>query len=243
MDQVTQILVDALRQGAEGEEVRLYRAGKLPGLFPSRGSLYTEIASQAVGDGLIEIVRTETKGKTTTEWAKVTPRGMAFLVEQESPVRAIEELSALLRLNHEGIPAWLQEMRGRLTDMERRFTEEVQAMARRLETLAQRVTQALKRGEKVPEGAAGALPWGDDALAYLEERARAGHGGRCPLPELFAALRRKNDELTVRDFHSGLRRLHDRGLVRLLPCDGPEGPPEPEYALLDGAAVYYFAAR
>jgi len=28
-----------------------------------------------------------------------------------------------------------------------------------------------------------------------------------------------------------------------LPHDEPEGPPEPEYALLDGPAVYWYAAR
>ena len=27
------------------------------------------------------------------------------------------------------------------------------------------------------------------------------------------------------------------------PFEGAEGPPEPEYALLDGATMYYFAAR
>ena len=47
----------------------------------------------------------------------------------------------------------------------------------------------------------------------------------------------------MKDFHVGLRRLHDRGVLRLLPFEGPDGPPEPEYALLDGPAMYYFAAR
>src|SRR5436309_3448963 len=116
MDKVTAILLEALRQGAAaGGEQRLYRSGKLPGLFAGRTTVHSELASQAVRDGLLEVVRTETKGK--------------------------------------------------------------------------------------------------------------------------------EESLTVKDFHVGLRRLHDRGALRLLPFEGPEGPPEPEYALLDGAAMYYFAAR
>jgi hypothetical protein len=60
---------------------------------------------------------------------------------------------------------------------------------------------------------------------------------------LFAAVKDREEGLTVRDFHTGLRRLHDRGVLRLLPFEGAGGPPEPEYALLDGADMYYFAAR
>ena len=59
------------------------------------------------------------------------------------------------------------------------------------------------------------------------------------LPELFSHLREKEAALTIREFHSGLRMLHDRGLVKLSPAESPD---QPEYALLDGADMYYFAA-
>jgi hypothetical protein len=68
-------------------------------------------------------------------------------------------------------------------------------------------------------------------------------GQRCALPELFNHLSSREDDLTIRDFHTGLRRLHDRGLLRLFPADENNGPAEPEYALLDGANVFYFAAK
>jgi hypothetical protein len=62
MDKATAILLEALRQGAAASgEQRLYRSGKLPGLFAGRTSLHSEIASQAVRDGLLEMVRTEAK--------------------------------------------------------------------------------------------------------------------------------------------------------------------------------------
>src|SRR5262245_19779506 len=111
MDKVTELLIDALRQGAEGGEQRLYRAGKLPGLFSGRNSLNAELAAQATHDGYIELVRTETKGKATVEWVKVTPKGIAFLLEQESPVKPMEELKAALDLNVAGLPQWLAQVK------------------------------------------------------------------------------------------------------------------------------------
>jgi hypothetical protein len=248
MDKVTQILLAALRQGAEAAgEQRLYRSGKLPGLFSGRTSLNAEIASQAVRDGLLEVTRTETKGKTAIEWVKVTQRGTAYLLDHESPLRAMEELQAVLQANKEGMPAWIAQMRDNLDTLTQSFTEAVAAMSRRLDALAERLTESLKRADKLgpqlPEGSATALPWAHDAVGYLDKRQASGLGEKCSLSELFAAVNTKEAGLTVRDFHVGLRRLHDRGVLRLLPFDGPEGPPEPEYALLDGASMYYFAAR
>jgi hypothetical protein len=79
-----------------------------------------------------------------------------------------------------------------------------------------------------------------DALAYLDRRS----AGNCPLPELFAAMRERHAELSLTEFQGGLRRLHDRRVLRLLPLEAPAVEmPEPEHALLDGAAVYYYAVR
>lgn len=246
MDKVKQSLLEAMRQGADGNEQRLYRSGKLAGLFGGRSSLNAEIAAQATRDGLIELARTETRGKTVTEWVKVTAKGIEFLVQNESPLKALEELHALLKQSRDGLPAWFAELQGRLNEWNTRLLEEFQATTRKLDRLGQQVVEALQRAERMgpalPEGAAGTLPWSNEAVLYLGQRQQAGIGERCPLPELFGVVRKKEPELTVRDFHSGLRRLHDRGVIRLLPFEGPEGPPEPEYALLDGAEMYYYAA-
>jgi len=141
----------------------------------------------------------------------------------------------------------LAEMRRSLDTLTQKFLEEVAAVSRRLDALAAHVAEGLKRADKlgapIPAGTAAALPWAHDAVGYLERRQASGLPERCALSELFAAVKGKEESLTVKDFHVGLRRLHDRGALRLLPFEGPEGPPEPEYALLDGAAMYYFAAR
>jgi hypothetical protein len=119
-------------------------------------------------------------------------------------------------------------------------------LRQRLDGLVARDQEALKRADKFgpppAPGTAGAIPWANDAVEYLERRQSSGLSGVCTLPELFSYIRGKEPELTLSGFHIGIRRLHDRGAVRLLPHEDPEGPPEPEYALLDGPAVYWYAA-
>ena len=247
MDRAKQILIDALRGGVDCAEVRLYRAGKIPGLFNGKTAVNAELARQAVADGLIEILRAEVKGKAPVEFVRVTPKGVEFVLSADSPIRALEELKATLEINQAGLPAWLADLRTQVDDIGRRFLDEVEGLNQRFDAMAARVSEALRRVEKfgppVPEGAAGSLPWAHDAIEYLDQRDNSGMGERCALPELFGHLAAREEELTIRDFHTGLRRLHDRGLVRLFPADRDAGPAEPEYALLDGASVYYFAAK
>jgi len=88
-----------------------------------------------------------------------------------------------------------------------------------------------------------AHPWAIDVLNYLDRRRNGGAPGGCPLPELFAAVVRQHPALSVSAFHEGLRRLHDRRALRLQPAASLADLPQPEYALLDGAAVLYYAAR
>ncbi len=69
MERTTQILVEALHQAlARGDEQRLYKSGKLEGLFPRRTGAAGDAAALALRDGLLEPLRTETKGKTTIRY-------------------------------------------------------------------------------------------------------------------------------------------------------------------------------
>lgn len=248
MDKAKGLMLEALRAGAAaGQEQRLYRSGKLPGLFAARTSLHIDAAGQAVKAGFLEIIRTELRGKTPVEYAKVTAQGMEYLLAQDSPVRALDELKGMLETQQDGLPRWLAEFNQRLEEMKLRFTSEIEALGTRLKQLTDRAAEAMRRVDKsgppLPEGAAGNIPWAHDAATYLDQRRNGGLDEKCPLPELFAALKSNEADLSIKDFHLGLRRLHDRGVLRLLPHEDPQGPAEPEFALLDGQFVYYFAAR
>lgn len=248
MERTTQILVEALHQAlARGDEQRLYKSGKLEGLFPGRTGAAGDAAATALRDGLLETLRTETKGKTTIEWVQLTPRGVDFLHDHQSPAAALHELRKSLRLNQQAVPVWLAEMRAGLHALEERLAADAQKWQQRLEGLTRRAEDTLRRLEEsaplLPADLADAYPWAIDALNYIDRRKNGGAPDDCPLPELFAALRRAHPHLSVMVFHEGLRRLHDRRALRLQPADGVADLPQPEYALFDGTTVLYFAAR
>lgn len=244
MDRRKLALLDALRIGAlAGGETRLYRRGKLSGLFAQRTRANTELATEAVTDGLIEITRVETVGKTTVEWVRVTPKGLDYLLQSESPLQALEELRELIAINQEGMPRWVADINAQISAEVRRYAEEMERMRERLERLAERVTQAIDRLDadraKTPETVA----WANEALGYLEGRQRVGLGPRCALADLFVHLKEANSVLSIKDFHAGLKRMREAELIALLPSSGNGDVPGPEYALLDGAALYYYVTR
>ncbi|MBI2804151.1 MAG: hypothetical protein HYX68_04105 [Planctomycetes bacterium] len=246
MDRRKLALLEAIKIAAqEGGEVRLYRRGKLPGLFAQRTRLNAEIANQAIQDGLLEIVRVETIGKTAVEWVHVTPKGLDLLLDSESPVRALENLRETLALNQSGLPAWASEWSSRISELARTIEVEVTTMRQQLERLSQRVSAALDRLEaarpKTP--APPEVPWARETLDFLERRETVGLGPRCPLADLFATLREKHGDLSIKDFHAGLKRLLDNQAIRLHPSAGVGDAPGPECALLDGAAIYYYVER
>lgn len=245
MDPSKQALLEALKLAAQaGAEARLYRRGKLPGLFPQRTRLSGDVASQALADGLLESTRVEIVGKTSIEWVRVTPKGLAFLLESESPTRALEELRDALALNERALPAWADQMQQHMEAMSKQFALELAAMRDRLEQLSRQVHAALARVESArAEVALPGIAWVADAIEYLDRRRQVGLGTRCPLADLFHTLREKHPDLTIKDFHAGLRALHRNRTLTLLPGATAADTPGPEYALLEGAAVYYYVTR
>jgi hypothetical protein len=247
-DKVTESLLEALKQAlSEPGEQRLYRSGKLPGLFPSRAGAAGDAASRALREGFLEVVRTEAKGKLAADWVRLTPAGVRFLHERESPLRALEDLRDALQATRAGVPAWLADVRERLQGVESRVTTEAQRFLHYLEALSQRVEEGLRKlqalAPSIPAGLSDKVPWAGDALAYLDQRQTGNPSVACPLPELFAALVPRFPDLSISDFHQGLRFLHERKAVCLLPCQGLEEPPQPEFAMLEGESVFYFASR
>lgn len=247
-DKTTETLLEALKQAlAQPAEQRLYRSGKLPGLFAGRSGTSAEAAGRALKEGLLEVSRTETKGKTVAEWVRITPRGVDFVHEHESPVRVLEELRDTLQMTREGIPVWVLQLQQELRDAGSKLVENVERLSQRFDVLSRRVDEALRRADlsRVARGGAEAvIPWAQAALAYLDKRRDSGAAGHCSLPELFAAVRPEHVELSIPDYLDGLRRLHDRHAIQLIRYAGTPGElPQPEFALLDGAEVFFYVAR
>ncbi|MFO0822914.1 MAG: hypothetical protein U0792_07310 [Gemmataceae bacterium] len=241
----TEALLEALKAAitASGEH-RLFRSGKLAGLFAAKAGSAAEAALFAVRDGLLETVRTETRGKIVTEWVRATPKAVAFVHEHDSPKSVLRELKDVLATARGGIPTWMAEAKQEAALLSARFEERATAMLARLDDLANRVEAALRRAETtgpaVGEQVGRVVPWAVESLEYLDRRRSSGAAGDCPLPELFHAVRVKFPELTLGAFQDGLKRLHDVRALRLLPALEMT---EPEYAVVVGGQLMYAAAR
>lgn len=242
----SELLLAALRQAlAEPREQRLLRGGKDAGLFPAKSQA---LADEAVRNGLLEVVRSETKGKQAIDWARITPAGVAHLHAHESPKAVLEELRALLTVNQASVPGWVELMTGRLHELTESLTREAERWQQRCEALQQRIDTALRRVEASAPALSNsvtlAVPWAGDALAYLDRRGQCGPAGACPMRELFAAIRDRRPGFSLTEFHDGVRRLAEYRALSLQPFAGPPDELiEPEFALLDGARVLYYVSR
>ena len=247
-DRTTDIILEALRLALTGSgEHRLYKSGKLDGLFTSRHGSAGEAATEAMRQGYLETVRTEVKGKISIEWVRLTPPGVEFIYRHDSPRAVLEEMRSLMHDARSGVPRWLNGVLGELQTLSKTFGDEMQRYLQRLDVLTQRVQEALRRVDaEVPaltEPMLAIVPWGLEALSYLDHRKLSGKADPCPLPELFSAVRAKFQHLALFDFQKGLKRLADNRAVRLLPYEAKGHMPEPEYAIIDGAHMLYFASR
>jgi hypothetical protein len=246
MDRKLEILLAALRQAlGRPQEQRLFKAGKLDGLFPSRAGVAAEAAEQALREGLLQVVRTETKGKVALDWVRPTPLGVEFLHKYESPVQVLHDLRQTLQTNQRAIPLWLEDVRAGLRGMEESLAATATKWVEKLEELTRRVDDTLRRLEAasplVPRELLEGLPWSIDAINYLDRRRNGGATDPCPLPELFAALSGTHFALTIPAYHAGLRKLHERRVLRLQPTSGDIT--QPEFALLEAGTVMYVAVR
>lgn len=241
-----ELLLDALKTAvAVSGEHRLFRAGKLAGLFPSRAGTSAAAALLAISDGLLETVRTETRGRVVTEWVRGTPKAVGFVHDHDSPKSVLREMREVLCAARSGVTPWMADAKAELAAMSAKIEEHVTVTLKRLDDLAVRVEAALRRAEAqrpaVTPGVGQVVPWALDALEYLDRRKEGGATGDCPLPELFHALRVKNPVVALGEFHDGLKRLHDVRAVRLTAAgERAWAITEPEYAaVVDGQLMYW----
>jgi hypothetical protein len=240
------LLLDGLRAALSGDEHRLYRSGRLDGLFAGKTGLPGEAAALAIREGLLEYSRTETRGRFQIDWVRLTAKGVEYLYEHDSPRAILGEMRDMLAAARSGIPMWQDEMLKSLERLGTHITEQMARYLEKLDALSTRVEEALRRSDVSPELSASLqtlIPWGVDALKYLDHRKAGGATSECPLPELFGAVRGKHPAIAIREFHDGLRRLADNRAVKLTPWAGPGGIPQPEYAMMAAGKLMYHVDR
>ena len=132
MDDRTGIaLLTALRFAlADTGEHRLYKSGKLDGLFPSRsGRLATPPPSAA--RGISRTVRNEVKGKISIEWVRLDGQGSRIHLSARFPAKLLEEMRRLMQDARSGVPNWLNATLDQLQMLSQTFGDEMQRYLQR----------------------------------------------------------------------------------------------------------------
>ncbi len=168
----------------------------------------------------------------TPEAFAITEKGLDFLLSQLSPKQVLEDLARQFEQRQAQVQelastarSWLDEMAS-LRDVVQRVVRDLpgsQAAAARLNGLQE--------------------SWLTETVDCL----KSWHGARasqdCPLPELFRHAQAATPDLTLGQFHDGLRRLHEQQQIYLHPWTGPLYEiPEPACALLIGHEIAYYAS-
>jgi len=234
-DRIQELVLEGLsRAAAEPAGLVLHGNKTRPGLFAAT-SAAKRAAQQCKEAGYLSVVAAETRGKTLREVCAITEAGIAYLLSQVSPKRVLEEFVRVIEARGQQVEDLVASAQG------------CQATLDSLRSQVEKVLTQVKQISGVPSVTAavnGQGSWRTGTLAYLARWPEAHAHEDCPLPEAYRQARTLASNLTIGQFHDGLRQLHEQGEVYLHPWTGPLYEiPEPAYALLVGHAVVYYASR
>jgi hypothetical protein len=187
------------------------------------------------------------KGKTRKELYRITALGLQAVLERSDASKLLRSLTDSLKLLAEGtsrIPQALQDnlsafVRGLdalKADIQKsvgealRPVEAAQATLRLLQANitnvlektkpidAEELTRKLAAGKQVSETAsARSENWAGEVVRLVTEQKQRNALQRLTLPQLFERIRARKPDLTLGQFHDGLRRLQDERRIRLSP--------------------------
>jgi hypothetical protein len=238
-DKSQPLILEALsRAAAQPAGLPLHGSKTAPGLFASTAAA-KQLARRCKDEGLLRVVRTETRGKTVQEICAISEQGLAFLLNEASPKRVLENLVREIEARKPQLADLLV------------AAKEIETNFEGLKGVVEKVLLSIQQAPStngVPSTNGKASPaasesWIEDIIAHL--RTWRGSAGLedCPLPELYRAAQVSTPGLTIGQFHDGLRRLHAHHQIYLHPWSGPLYElPEPALALLIGHVVAYYAS-
>ena len=235
-DQSQSLLLDALaRAAAEPRGLPLLATKSMAGLFAANAA-GKEAARHSKNEGLVRVLRQETKGKSSQEICVLTEKGLELLLEHADPRRVLEAFVSALEACQKQMTPLLESARAN--------QEHLQALMACAEKILQQlprpqvVTPPLveRNGKNHADGAAA-------LVTHLRRRQEAGALDDCSLPELYRHVRIQLSSLTLGQFHDLLVRLLESGTIYLHPWTGPLYElPEPACALLVGHEIAYYAS-
>lgn len=241
-DKATQLLLDALSRAVHDPDgVLLHTTKTSEGLFPNTAAA-KQLSQRCKDDGLLRVLSSENKGRGSLEYCTITDKGLRYLLNEANPKHVLEDFVRVLEARQHQFDELINN------------TQRMQAGLESLKSTALIVLQQIQSGQSNPlsdhkptsngnGNGNGTTTWTMDAVAILTEWQSANSGEDCPLPELFRHVRSRHTNLTIGQFHDGLRQLHDHETIYLHPWTGPlYAMPEPPVALMIGHEIAYYAS-
>jgi hypothetical protein len=224
------LVLDALRRAAADPAGSLLFCQKAnPGLFGTSVSA-RQAAQKCKELKLLEVVRSEPRGKSVQEVVVLTPKGMEHLLSRSDPRLLLEDLIRTLETREKQWSA--------LSDA----VHQTQASLTAFKEMTASVLGSMSKvGNPSPPSTGAARA--DLARRCLATWNDGNPAEDCPLPRLFRDMQATDPELTNGLFHDLLRKLHLGEQIYLHPWTGPLCEmPEPGMALLVGHEVAYYAS-
>ncbi len=222
-DKLTQQIVDALSTAAAEPAGRPLFVSKTElGLFPGAAKA---AAQKCLADRLLQIVRSEPRGKLPRELYALTELGWDYLLAAVNPKQVLEDFVRVLEQRQGEV--------NELLDTARHMAANLQGLK---DAVARVIPKVFANRIEAPEP--------PSLTASIREQLAvwpATAGEDCSLPELF---RRLSPRPTIGEFHDALRELHAAGTIYLHPWTGPLSElPDPACTLLVGHGVAYYASN
>lgn len=231
---------------------KLHGTKASPGIFLSSAAPAKSAAQKCLQEGLLRAAGEVSKGKTRIPLYALSPQGLAYVLARAPAARALSAAAEAADRTARSVAECgrsLDQLRQQAADLK---TVVQQAVARveppDVENVLRKLQASGANGDASGPSASSvqfAAPATDCAEAagtYLRQRRARLPLQSCPLPELYQQCRARQPELTIGQFHDALRRLSGEKRLKLLPfTQALYQLPEPEFALLAGREVMYYA--
>jgi hypothetical protein len=207
--------------GLLGESRVLHGSAKSPGVFKGASAGDKTAAQFALEKGWLEKTgQTLGKGKSAKDLYRITPAGLQAVLARADPTSVLQKLQESLG----SVEKTLAEALRPLESLSQLKSAVAQALERIKPIDLDAVTRKLAETRQ-PSAPAANLPdsrpttnaWGEEVVRLAAEQKQRHAFQRLTLPQLYERLRATHPNLTLGEFHDGLRRLQDEKRIRLGP--------------------------
>jgi hypothetical protein len=218
------ILAECLRKGLDGKVCNLQGGGANPGFFPT-GAKGVPLVKAAREKGLIEDVPPPVPPggkppKKQTPHARLTPRGVQFVVDFDNPKGLLESLQAALAVQGQQLADGLKSVSGNVSQWQKELQQQehdFQQALQNVSTVLAHLKEAPTRAAPSPSPAAHppSVPsqperhevWLPEVVELVRQHKAHNSFSRPTLTEIYQELAKRHPRLTIGQFHDGLRTL------------------------------------